>query len=366
MIWVGEKTATGLDSRTKYDPRISKHFSTEGKEFELTYGAGRAKGYLFTDVISLSEDFTNLQTFQMLAATEFNTHQILGFDGIIGLTRPFKWAEEQTEYCFIKHLYSQKLIKHKVFSFKSIGDDRGKFYIGNYPSDFSNNNYGKCELFNGPSSLQLWSCNLNHFLIGEYNKETFNDKALVVEQEMIIDSGGHTILAPDSALQYFENNYVRHLYEQACTKNETMGISFICPTSIDFMKLPPLSFYFNGSAMKISAKHLFMQHETIANKYLFVVTFYKGLNYWLAGQPIFYENHILFDMENEIIAFTETNNEKELSELNEDIDSSDYTLHIVIGVIAFIILIGIVVTIIVRRKRLSTRTMRIDSNVNLF
>jgi hypothetical protein len=363
ILWIAEKSSSGLDHRTKYDPQTSKYYSTENKKLELFYAAGVVGGYLFKDIVSLTNEIDkNLQPMNMLATTSLVSEQHVGFDGIIGLSRVYSKEDitTQPEFSFIQHLYDQGLINHKVFSFKSIGEDKGKFYIGDYPSDF-NTGYGKCETIDRTTNKHLWTCKLSHVLIGEYDKEAFNNKALSDESEFWIDSGGHLIVAPGSALDYFEKNYASHLYEQGCTwEDESGAIQFICPNVMNYSRLPSFSFFFNGSSLKIIPRHLFMQHEKKADKLLFVIAFIKQLNFWLVGQPVFYDNHILFDMDKQILAFTNHFNSGEIES-----NSGDYTVGIVLGVLACVVLVGLVVFCIIRRKRLEMQPFRIGLNNSL-
>jgi hypothetical protein len=74
----------------------------------------------------------------------------------------------------LKNLYDQGVINKQIFSFKPVSDEKGKFYIGEYHSDF-NKDYAKCNIYdNGVSVTKLqWICRLAYIVTGDISKESF-------------------------------------------------------------------------------------------------------------------------------------------------------------------------------------------------
>jgi hypothetical protein len=363
ITWVADKDAYGvLGARTKYQPGVSKNYVKDGGDQKIQYASFSIDGYIFSDVISFNDN-PGQKPMKLLAAKYLLS---LGmdkspFDGLIGLGRNYDDKQSQCnfDYSIIKNLYDQKLISKQVFSFQPVNDEKGKFYIGDYHADFSKD-YAKCNLYKGMANM-LWACRLSYILIGETTKDTFWSKAYKQYEEFIIDSGSEASLAPESAYSYFEKNLLNGLLASGKCQKETKMLQDVitCPEDSNFDDVPPVYFVLNGYALKISAKHLFLKNNpNFKGKVIFGILFIKGLNLWLMGQPLFYENHILFDYEKSLIAFS--GDYKDFTEFTNDNDFmfSDYVVVFAIGIVSLIIVIGIAAVCIYRRKRMAEQQRR--------
>jgi hypothetical protein len=372
MTWLGENSASGLNHRKKYNTEISKYFLTDKEPYSLEYDAGEVTGYLFKDVISLDGVVTSTgQRMKLLAVTGVSMQGQVSFDGVIGLARIYDEDEYdcKPEFSFITYLLDVGVISHEVFSFKSFDEDKGKLYVGDYHTDF-NGDYKICKVISSEDDPFLWTCRLTHLITGDYTESAFDDKALRLTDEFTIDSGSPIIDAPFSALEYFEKTYAEHLYKQGCEKVvKRKFIFFLCPDDLSFDQIPSVYFFFdNSNFLKISPKYLFIPHSVKKNKYQFVIFFYKASEFWVAGQPIFYENHILFDMEKQLIAFKNLNSQiiKEDTEdkILKDTTESFIVDYIVLGVLAIIVL-SVLIMFAIRRKKSEKKLTNINLNKNL-
>jgi hypothetical protein len=360
-VFVGDKK-DGIDDKSdesirKYDPSVSKYFSksNERKKFRVNGTFLRIEGYVLDDVISLGDN-PSQKTTKIVGANppSFAVQGMIPFDGRIGLGRNYEHKESEcnSDYSIIKSLFDQKLINKQVFSFKPINQDKGKFYLGDIHTDFSKD-FAKCNIFNGQANM-LWACRLSHTLIGDnITKDNFWSKANKHYEEFIIDSSQEFCNAPLTAYKYFEKNILGDLLASGkCEKKSNIFQDYItCSEDLKVDDLPPVYFVLNGYALKISAKYLFKNGSKFKGKLVFGIVFKKGLDNWVMGQPLFYENHILFDHEKNLIAFS--GEYKDFTELTSDDDVlfSDYAVPFSLGVIGILLIIAVVAICRFRRKR---------------
>jgi hypothetical protein len=359
--WVGADNATGLEHRKKYYTGISKFYSTEKEPIKLNYGAGSVEGYLFNDFISLGSVTPFQGPMSFVAGSSLRTRQNVGFDGIIGLGRIYKEDSAcKPRQSLIAYLVDQRLVGKKIFSFKSFDKDRGKFYIGGYHSDF-NNNKNQCKTINSKRYPNAWTCKLTFIKFGD--NDSFRAH---VNEEVDIDSGSQYISVPLSTDFIFETFYFPFLIKQGCQYHRSpwQGI-VICPDTINFEEIPPIHLFLDDFDLKISAKHLFISRPEYPNEYQLAITFDKRPGYSIG--VVFYEYHVLFDMEQQLIAFAKFDgiDEDKSEEGGASSSSYDYTVVLVLSVLSGVILIGVVVFCIIRKKRLAHREGNIGLNNNL-
>jgi hypothetical protein len=369
VTWVAYQKADGkIRDRTKYNPGISKYYSKESDKMKrLMYASYNVFGTIFNDVISFNNN-PGSGPMKLLAAEFANSEVEMDFDGFLGLGRVFN--NEIVEFCnpdysVINNLYNQKLINKRVFSFQPVDEKKGKFYIGDYHPDFAKDN-AKCNVYNGQAK-SMWTCQLAYIITGEVTKETFLNKAYEQNKEIIIDSGSEATVAPESAAAYFKNGFLKDLLSsKACQEEILQNQPFItCPEDLNINDLPQVYFVLNGFALKVSGKHLFIKNNPhFKGKLLFGIIFAKGLDFWLIGQQLFYENHILFDHDNNVVAFA--GEIKNFTEFTTDsgFHFNDYIVAFVVGLIVLVVLIIIAVICIIRKKRLAA-LQRQGMNANL-
>jgi hypothetical protein len=137
-----------------------------------------------------------------------------------------------------------------------------------------------------------------------------------------------------------------------CKKEKNIFQDYItCSEDLKVDELPPVYFVLNGYALKISSKYLFKSGTKLKGKLVFGILFSKGLDNWVMGQPLFYENHILFDHEKNLIAFS--GDFGDFTELTSDDDVlfGDYAVPFSLGVIGILLIIAVVAICRFRRKR---------------
>jgi hypothetical protein len=316
--WVAEISAREGDFglKQKYIPYKSKYYSSEGQEKYLKYPEYTIRGYELYDVISLSRSMPS-KPMKFVGATAGRIRNSRDFDGSIGLGRVYNDDSQPSEFSFIKYLLDQGLITKQVFSFQSLSNkNEGKFYIGEYHSDFKKD-YAKCEVPTGTSTV--WGCMLSHVFAGELTKKTFDDGALPVDMGVIITTGTEGIIAPMSLWDYFEHNYFKKFLDsKQCEKVSGPGkIAVTCDKYFPVYDLPPLYIVVNGYGLKLSPVNLFIRGRPgFEDKNICVIIFNDNYSYLLMGQPLFYDNHILFDQEKNLIAFY--GDYKEISKLEDE------------------------------------------------
>jgi hypothetical protein len=375
VTWVAEISARGgdFDYKTKYVPYKSKYYSSEGHEKYLKYDGHTIKGYEIYDTITFEGQNTN-QPMKFVGATSGDVRNTQDFDGVIGLGRVYNENTEDPEFSFVKR---QLLFRKKqVFSFKPKSSQRSSFFIGDYHDDFLRKEYAKCEV---PTDLtNSWGCKMSHIFIGPtITQKSFKADSLPLDIGIMITSGAEGITAPLSTWEYFEAKYFKQLIEKkTCEKISAQGkIAVSCLKSFNPNRLPPLYIVVNGYALQISATNLFVKdRKPFLDKAIFVVIFDESYKYLKVGQPLFYENHILFDQDNNLIGFS--GNYKEISKLEEgkdekkeedknkkdeqenDYDKNYYTdkaIMVLLIIVAVIVVIGMIIYCIARKRRLAAQ-----------
>jgi hypothetical protein len=372
VTWVAGTLSYGkLAQRSQYQPYKSKCYISTNESKNITYAASGVTGYVFNDVISFDNNI-NMKTIKLVGAQYAYPDIEIDYDGIIGLGRVYEDSvcECNSDYSILKNLYDQGVINKQIFSFKPVSDEKGKFYIGEYHSDF-NKDYAKCNILEKSDNVvNLWTCKLAYILTGDNGNEYFPPGAYSQYKDFVIDSGSAMILAPLESVTYFTTGLLKETFAtRECHDESQDQVSTVitCNVALDLYNMPPVYFVLNGYAIKISAKYLFIKdHQDFPDRLLFGIIFVDGLNFWTMGQPIFFENHILFDYENSLIAFYGEYIDYTQFTTDKDFTTGDYIVVIVVPIVGLIsILIGIVIFCKIKKKRAVQLKQRPVENIEM-
>jgi cathepsin D len=349
VTWIVDKSDNGEEYKgmTKYDHTKSSSYVPLNQPYEIEYAKGKLSGYLFKDFVSLTSGKFNMDFFKLLATTERVGFGIQDYNGLIGLGKDYRSHEKK--FSIINYLKEENKIDRNVFSLKSLNEERGKFYLGDFHSDFSaEKSFAKCKAFNGGNNGEFWTCRLSYMLIGETNETNFNKDAVKLYEYAVIDSGSSLIRAPLSALPSFKE-YFKDLVEnqKECFWLEDNDISIGCSMEIDLDALPPVYLVLNGFGLKMTAKHLFINFRL---NYYFVIRF-SDTDHWLIGQPLFKSFHVLFNIEENYVGFQGEYKDFSKFTTDDDFILGDYLSYIVIGVIAIFAVIAFGVFLYLRRRK---------------
>jgi saccharopepsin len=352
VTWVPDITyeKKHFDGKTKYNPYSSKLSKPTTETQTIVYGSGIVKGYVVEDVISFSTEQYNT-TLKFLSITEAKFENPIEFDGLIGLGRDYNnkygWS-----FSIIEYLYDNLAISNMMFSFKTLDQITGKFYIGGPHPDFNNVDFARCNIFRIGSGHRLWGCRLSYVLIGETTKMNFWTNAHAFYEQAIIDSGSSIILAPYSALNVFDKLFEKYLEIGLCmigTTDERI-YTIYCSMKVDIHKLPAIYLVLNGYGLKLQTKDLFHRNMSIG-KYTFNIEFDSKRSDWIIGQTIFNNYHVLFNMDENYVGFAGSYDD--FTEFTDDDDFvlSDYLIFVIIGALFITIIIGTTILLCLRRRK---------------
>lgn len=345
-LWVSDKYSSGTpDSQMKFDSLASSTFVNLKKEYSLLYGTGSAKGIICSETISIGKN-TTLNNLQFVLVYEEEGHTQL--DGILGLGYYYDDFEPNAlKFSLIDRLYSEKLVKRKLFTQKYTDDKKGVMMIGDLPEEITNDftNYGFCSAVkNTKRGLNpRWECMLKATFYG-YQNENLNGNLEKINAPALFDTGTNLILIPYLFLKNLLSSYFKDFAakgECRLVGSEDGFFSITCSSFSNVLSLPPFNFIFDDWILRLNPIEMFYRYPD--NSIRFVMVSSLSMNMWIMGEPLLKKYHMVFDKENNQIGFYG----------KEDKFKSDIpfptqidTLTIVIIVISVIFLIAMIVLLV--------------------
>lgn len=320
LLWIpSSKCKVCYYNKNKLNEEKSMSLVKNSEFMELRYISGRIAGNIAYDLIKFSsnnDSFSlNLQIpkFKFLLSNQVEAP--IKVDGIIGLSR--KYTKYDPSFSLIDYLYTNKIIKRKIFSQKIEDEDvDSRFTIGNLPKEIQDDigNFTKCSTIKFNYSVDsYWACNLNQILL--VKKEGFQSqfsidkpKAFQITNEqkpVIFDTGSNVILAPIELADKFRDIFFRELIDnKTCMMldDDNSSSGFRCNKDANFENFPIIKFVFdNNFTYDLNTKDLFIESY---NGYMFRIIFSKVPgNGWLLGQPFLKQYHMVFDHEDNSVGF---------------------------------------------------------------
>ena len=413
--------------RNHFKPDKSSSYDNLGKQMDLMYGSGRVSGVLGVDTANCFERKVQLAFLlaDRTEFNVSGADGIAGFGRFYGrkesvsLIHMLKQKGEIDKLKFsIKQIHYSKHPDHdpdhdhdhdhdhddpfdphnNPFHEQRDRYTRNKLYIGGIHNDFQLNNVTKAHCGyhkeNDVSLKSFWICRLSHISFdNEYtdddndddynkhehnkppthnnntnhpfphNKDDLNKKMIVINIDVIFDTGTNFLIFPDSLLQLFSNFFPsEHCSLFNDNKHKTI---FTC---ISLEHIPNIYFVFNGFAMLFKPKDLF-EEERFVHKvyYISKILFSNDDDLITFGIPFIEVYHTLFDMEKNELSFTNINQNR-IYDISFYTNDGDYWLEDNIGTVVFLSSIVVGVSVIagihlykkIRKWLIQRRNIRIS------
>lgn len=339
----------------KFNQYISITYKSLGTSFVQQYVSGQLSGSYSEDNVSVYQK--ELRFHWGLA---FETSTSLSCDGIIGMGHEYLPKDKfQKSMSLMEQLLNNNHIKQNIFSVKRdlVVIKNSRLFIGGYHEDFNENNKnhtGSCKL----SSGKFWSCTMTHIVIGHSSVEAFKNNSIEFNKGAIFDTGTNRIIVPLSLL-----DAVMKLFPSTCQKYSINNFSSLRCSDIN--NLPDVSLVFNGFSYKLNKYGLY-GYSSKDKAYYSLLLFTSSISEILIGMPFFYNLHVAFDNEKQIMKFysRELSNivdVSKVSNLDSWIENPVVIVGLAIGgaIILGVIIYGIVVYII--KKQRNEATVSLDT-----
>ena len=329
-IWIYDKACNICKSHNKFAPEKSKTFSRTKEHINMNYISGNVKGNLCQDNLYITEKF-NIPNFNFLLTYESSIDFEL--DGIIGLSK----GSFNKKHSFLNQLKEKGIIKNNII----LHDLYNKsFYIDEISQIYLGQKSAFCQ--NIKDTSNLWKCNVDMIKI--------DNISIVMETEIIFDSGTNGIIFPKKYKEYLKNiiknNKIlenskcefqffddEQVYELIC--NETLNYNNI--NKSDYF----LEFYFDkGNKNSFSIQLNDLLCEDNKSFYLFILDRKKEI---ILGSPFFEKYPVLFNLDENIINIFGTGND--FYKYNKKSNNNYGTLKIAIIIIICTLLILILARI---------------------
>ena len=341
ILWVPENNSFTSNTEINfYEPKESKTAQYLNKEFEIYYGTGYCRGYMYKDLI----DFLYKDKYYIfLGSANYSIFDVEGADGILGL------AKSYPNYLLspIFTLKNNGVIQSASFSFKFDSMNNNLFmYVGQPHKDFNSKNVAFCNLLSNTNyEKMLWACKLNNFGFIK-NKSIINsDENLFVKANIsvIFDTGTNMILLPYDLIIAMKDKIKKYncIIGSSSAYFSEQSFSFIVCFDID--KIPDISLQFDNYILILNKYKMFFEIDFNygIKGYFLNIQFQKQLGIAIIGQNFFTEFHTLFDPENNVLKFYNQDKERIVNiNTNRNNDSTNN------GIIFFIIILIILILVV--------------------
>ena len=337
-VWVYNKICNTCKSLNKFIPENSKTFIQTKEYINLNYLSGNAKGNLCKDNLYINQKI-NILSFQFLLVYESNI--IFKIDGIIGLSK----GSFNKKYSFLNQLKERNIIKNKIILYDLFNKS---FYIDEIPQFYLEQKTVSCK--NKDDNSNFWKCDINSIKV--------NNISIIMETEIIFDSGSNGVIFPKKykdylkniiknnkffeenkcEFQYFEDEQI---YELIC--NETLKYNDTNTNEYFF------EFYFDKeqkNSFGIKLKDLLC--EDGKSFYLFILDRKKEI---ILGSPFFEKYPVLFNLDDNIINIFGGGNDFYKYNKNSSYQIGNLKLILIIIICLLLILILARIQCIYRRRK---------------
>jgi hypothetical protein len=306
--------------------------------FDIKYGTGYCKGYYVKDTINIFNNNINV-TFGLSNDNDFN---VTNANGIIGFPKTYSMNKD---VLIIDKLKKNKIISKNIFSIKF---SENKIFIGEEHNDFkNNNNYGYCDIYNRKFLEDiLWQCDITLIYFGEFDKNIFENKSIILNSLILFDTGSNRIVFNLKYIHDFTAQLNSNLEKENCQyilDEKNIHGTIIC---LDYDKIPNISFVIGDYLTEIPKEILWIEDKNIGF-YQTYILFNKNVNNVILGAVFFKFYHTLFNGEKNRIKFYSEKNNKIIK---VGVFMIKYRQYFIIGIILIISVIVLGIIIIFYKK----------------
>ena len=374
---VSEDQVKGLYDETKSSTFISSN------KLETFMMIDMEEAILSQDNFYFNDNEASLLDFYLCKKNYDDTHITEG--GKIG----FKFqpeAAQSEEAFFITNLKYKEIISELVFSVEynpdTINDDKGKFYIGDYPHLIDGNKYKeKYLIFFKAANIYAkveWAFYFDEIKLGDKTIEAKCNAFLYFEIGYIIGTKNYfnNLLNLDIWKKYFNNNkcHETKFIIDDLEKNDIDSklpdeyTIFYCDKDVDVSKIGigDLSFIDKTTNYSFIFNSEYLWEEKNGYKYFKILKHEFYNDDWYFGKPFFQKYQLIFDYDNKKIGlYTKTFNE---GEKDEDSNKSKNLIVYIVVIIGLVIIIGVLTYVLIKNYKKFTKRKRanelMDDNYN--
>jgi hypothetical protein len=339
-LWIAEKSCSGSKCSTNlFDKEKSSTFSgkSDYSKQTLNYGIGSIDGYYYKDTVTLGT--TELSNFQFLlvnAVREFNSVH----EGILGMGYKYQNSayspKNNIQNSFMDQLYKQGKIKDNLFTQKFTTESKGRMFIGEMPSEISNNKtkYGTCDV---DKTSNYWECKMDGVFFGD----DVGSMKKMISTSVLFDTGTNFIVVPTTYLSELKNGYFKKQYSnKSCWDLYQNGIFHILCNASGKSAAEDMNFVFGDWVIKMKKEELF---ESLGSgTYHFIIASTSKSLEWILGTPVLKKFHMVFRKSPDQIGFWGT----DVYDKNKDFDGGLKTVYIVLIVIGSLVVVGVIIGLI--------------------
>ena len=336
IAWVPGISTTGYNNY--YIPGRSTSSRRTSDSFNYAYSAGTVSGYYYYDQINFL--LRNNFYFTFGVATQMNIDRA-NFDGILGLGR--KYLSYTKKYSIFDTIKTNGAITSTKFSFKYDYNTRElMLYLGEQHDDFKSSNVASCPLIESDIyETRLWVCEMFSFGVKKGDETV---KRISIDYEGLFDTGTNNMMFPIEILEEFQSTFTSfncYIYEEG--DRSTGNIKAIYCR--DGNNLPKIAFGLKSYILTLGNSdfynRMYVNNELI---YRLRLLFVEDLDLCIIGQNFFYEFHTLFDDDNSVLKFYNSNAE---SIMHHEEKSKIKTWVLVTIIIGGVIILACITLIII-------------------
>ena len=265
-----------------------KLFLGRKENINMNFISGNIKGNICKDDLYFNKN-TKISSFNFLLVYESNID--IEIDGILGLSK----GSFNKKNSFLNQLKNKNIIKHILILYDL---HNRSFYIDEIPQMYLDQKSISCK--DNEINSHLWKCDLNYVVI--------DNIPIMIENEIIFDSGTNGIIFPIKYEETFQNICKNNLILQKgeCKLEyiyEDKAYQIICNKTLEYNDINNteviLEFFLDkGQNNSFSMKLSDLISEDFKSFYLFIFERKKEI---LLGSPFFEKYPVLFNFDDNVI-----------------------------------------------------------------
>eukprot|EP00934_Nitzschia_sp_Nitz4_P002680 Nitzschia sp. Nitz4//scaffold234_size30613//7176//8631//NITZ4_007959-RA/size30613-augustus-gene-0.25-mRNA-1//1//CDS//3329543404//2670//frame0 len=273
-----------IGRKSKYDHSKSSSYTSDGADFEITYGSGSVSGFFSQDDVTLAEDLViDSQRFaEIQDAGGLGVAYSLGkFDGILGLGFT-SISIDGTTTCF-ENLIRQNKVDQPVFSFYLGDNGPGELTFGGYDTTKFEGELEYVKL----DKATYWQIALDAIDAGDYHKTS--DTKITA----IVDSGTSLMTGPKAE--------VAKIAAIAGAKPNIVGEYTIDCNLVD--QIPDITFTIGGKEYTVPGNKIVIQSGKTCLFAFMGMDFPEPGPQWILGDVFMREFYTVFNYVDQTIGF---------------------------------------------------------------
>ena len=337
-VWAYNSICNACKSRNKFIAVNSKTFIQSKETINMNYLSGNVKGNLCQDNLYINKNI-RLPSFYFLLVYESNID--FKIDGILGLSK----GSLNKKYSFLNQLKEKNMIKNKIILYNLFNKS---FYIDEIPQFYLEQKTVSCK--NKDDNSNFWKCDINSIKV--------HNISIIMETEIIFDSGSNGVIFPQKYKDYLKNIIKNNKFfeENKCEFQyfeEEQLYELICKETLKYNDTNTneyfFEFYFDKeqkNSFGIKLKDLLC--EDGKSFYLFILDRKKEI---ILGSPFFEKYPVLFNLDDNIINIFGGGNDFYIYNKNSSYQIGKLKVILIIIICLLLILILARIQCIYRRRK---------------